>query len=570
MEKHSRWVLKESDQASIEKLAEEMGISRPVASVLVNRGITGRENAKRFLDVGMECWDPPGGFPDMDLAVDRVISALKRGETIGICGDYDVDGITSTAIIAHFLASRHPEGEGGVKSHIPHRLSEGYGLSREIIELMHEQGVNLLITVDCGISSVDEIEQANSLGMEVIITDHHQPSEVLPPALAILDPALHPHMDPLAGVGVVLKLVEAIETRLSGPEGASGIMREYLDLALLGTIADVVPLVGNNRFIARYGLRMLEQRKRVGIAALMKAAGRRGEINNWEISFILSPRLNAAGRMGNAMPALDLLLTEDERKATEIAKRLNQINQQRQKTEETIMKEVMKKAERLGEEIPFAVFFGDNWHPGVIGIVAAKVADKLKRPTALVSFYNGEKGRGSARTWGEIDLLSILNRCSRYLEEVGGHPKAAGFGILKERCGEFRDAVTAAAKEAVTARGERILELEAVIDMDDLNGKLLNDLKRLEPYGEGNPQPLFLMREVTATNPKIVGSTQKHLKFQAMKGNTVVESIAFAQCEALSIVQNTRVDLAVYPKLNLWNGNKALQLEVKGIRPACL
>ena len=502
--------------------------------------------------------------------MDRIVSALKRGETIGVCGDYDVDGVTSTAILTHFLVSRHPHGETGVKPHIPHRLSEGYGLSKEIIELMHQQKVDLLITVDCGISSVEEVEQANRLGMEVIITDHHQPPEVLPPALAVLDPALCPQMDPLAGVGVVLKMVEAIEARLHGEEGARGIMREYLDLALLGTIADVVPLVGSNRFIARYGLRMLEQRKRAGIAALMKAAGRKGEINNWEISFILSPRLNAAGRMGDAMPALELLLTEDKRAAMEIAQRLHQINQQRQKTEESIMKEVMRKAERMGHEIPFAVFFGDNWHPGVIGIVAAKVAEKLKRPTALVSFYNGEKGRGSARTWGDIDLLSILTRCSQYLEEVGGHPKAAGFGILKGRVDEFIEAVTSAAMEVVTAKRERILELEAVIEMEDLNGKLLNDLKRLEPYGEGNPQPLFLMREITAANPKLVGGNQKHLKFQAMKGNTMVESIAFAQGSSLSIVQNTRVDLAVYPKLNLWNGNKALQLEVKGIRPACL
>ena len=568
MEKFCRWVLKSSDPSKVEMLAKGLGVSRPVAAVLVNRGMDDLEEAREFLKVGKECWGPPSIFPQMEAAVDRVKRALVEGETIGICGDYDVDGITSTAILTHFLASNHPLGEKGVIPHIPHRLSEGYGLSKEIVDHLYSQGVTLLITVDCGISSVEEVNYAKEKGIDVIVTDHHQPSDELPPALAVLDPAVHKNMDPLAGVGVALKMVEGVAESLWGEEGGKRVLREYMDLALLGTIADVVPLVRANRFIARYGLRMMEQRRRPGIAALMKVAGRKGQVNSWEISFILAPRLNAAGRMGDAMPALELLLKEDERAAMELAKRLHSINQQRQKTEEGILRQVMREAERMGEPPPFAVFFGEDWHPGVIGIVAARVADRLRRPTALVSFYNGQMGRGSARTWEDINLLHILNQCSHHLERLGGHTKAAGFGIRKEKAEEFREAVVEVASSVVVKERERVLELEAVLEMDDLNGKLLNDLRQLEPYGEANPQPLFLMREVTVQNPKIVG--RNHLKFHAVKGNTVAECIAFDLGDTLSIVQNTRVDLAVYPTLNVWNGTKTLQLEVRGIRPACL
>ncbi len=568
MEKFSRWIVKGSETALVERLSREANICRPVASVLVNRGITRGEDARRFMEVGREYWDSPALFPQMEEAVNRITRALETGETIGICGDYDVDGITSTAILTHFLSLNHSLGKGGVIPHIPHRLSEGYGLSMEIVEQMHHQGVNLLITVDCGISSLEEVERASRLGMDVIITDHHQPPPELPSALAILDPALLPSADPLAGVGVALKLVEAVAARTAGDEGVKRVLREYMDLALLGTIADVVPLIGCNRFIARYGLKMLEQRKRAGISALMKVAGRKGEITSWEIAFILAPRLNAAGRMGDAMPALELLLQENEADALEIAKRLQSTNQERQRTEEGILREVMRQAEKMDEKEPFAVFIGESWHPGVIGIVAAKVADRLRRPTALVSFYNGEKGRGSARSWGEVNLLSILSRCSHLLEELGGHKKAAGFGIRKENAEAFKEAVREAASCEIAHVRERILELESVLEMNDLNSRLLNELKMLEPHGEANPRPLFLMREMSVHNAKIVG--KNHLKFQAERGKVRVESIGFDMGNALSIVQNTRVDLAVYPKLNLWNGNKTFQLEVKGIRPACL
>ncbi len=568
MEKFSRWVLRESDPAKVKELVNALNLARPVASVLVSRGITEVNEAKGFLEVGKEYWVSPTPFTQMEKAVDRIERALVNGETIGICGDYDVDGVTSTAILSHFLSSHHPKGKAGTISHIPHRLAEGYGLSKEIIQQMAEQGVTLLITVDCGISSVEEVNWAKELGIDVIITDHHQPPGPLPDALAILDPAVQESIDPLAGVGVALKVVEAVAERLEGKEGATEALKEYLDLALLGTIADVVPLVGANRFIARYGLRVLEQRKRPGISALMKVAGRRGHVTNWEISFILAPRLNAAGRMGDAMPALELLLKENEEAAMEIARKLHSINQQRQKVEEGILKEVMRKADREKELPPFAVFFGDDWHPGVIGIVAARVAERLRRPTALVSFFNGETGRGSARSWGETDLLEILQRCSNLLKGLGGHKKAAGFSISKENAGPFKEAVAQVAERLVFEKREKVLELEGIIEMKDLNGKLLNDLKLLEPYGEANPQPFFLMREVSVQNPKIVG--KNHLKFQAVKGNTVVECIGFDLGDTLSIVQNTRVDLAVYPTLNLWNGNKTLQLSVKGIRPACL
>jgi single-stranded-DNA-specific exonuclease len=447
-------------------------------------------------------------------------------------------------------------------------MAEGYGLSKETIGQMKAQGVSLLITVDCGISSVEEVEWAKKLGMDVIVTDHHQPSGTLPEALAIINPAVQEAIDPLAGVGVALKVVEAVAERISGEEGANQVLKEYLDLALLGTIADVVPLVGANRFIARYGLRIIEQRKRPGIAALRKVAGRRGNVTTWEISFVLAPRLNAAGRMENATTALELLLNNNEDTAMQLAKRLHSINQQRQKVEEKILRDVMKQAESMRDLPPFAVFFGDDWHPGVIGIVAARVADRLRRPTALVSFFNRETGRGSARSWGETDLLNILQRCSHLLEGLGGHKKAAGFSITRDNSEQFKEAVAEAAESLVSKERERILELEAIIDMKDLNGKLLNDLKLLEPYGEANPQPLFLMREVSVQAPKIVGNN--HLKFQAFKENTVVECIGFALGDALSIAQNTMVDLAVYPTLNIWNGTKTLQLSVKAIRPACL
>ncbi len=559
------WLIKRPHPPTVLRLARELGVPRAVASVLVNRGLQDPGEARLFLHSPLSSVVSPWEMEDMEKAATRVEQALEKGEKIGIYGDYDADGVTATALLVDYLQSR----EARVIHQIPHRVRWGYGLKAPLVEELAAQGVTLLITVDCGISNHREVELAQKLGMDVIITDHHEPPSILPPATAILHPKLDPYpFRDLAGVGVAMKLVEALALRREGEEGRNLVWHRYLDLVALGTVGDMALLTGENRFYVRFGLKKMTKSPRPGLAALMEVAGcRHRAITPWEISFLLAPRVNAAGRMGEAQRALVLLLSQEEEECQTLARELQRENQRRQREEEEILREAL---EILGKEEagPFILVGKKGWHPGVIGIVASKLAERFGRPAALVAFPEEGPGRGSARSYGQVDIYTILTRCSSFLTGLGGHRAAAGFTVEEERLPAFREALWKETRRLIPYPiPPQPLEIEGEVEMEELNGALLRSLKALEPFGEGHPEPLFLLKEVTLQRVRRVGN-DNHLKFIAVKDRIGVEAIAFGLGEMAREATNGPVDLAFTPELNLWNGTKTLQLKVKAIRKA--
>ncbi len=559
------WVVKRPHQPTVLRLARELGVPRAVATVLVNRGFQDASEARIFLELPLSTVVSPWEMEGMEGAVERIERALDRGETIGVYGDYDADGVTATALLVDYLESQG----GKVVYSIPHRVRWGYGLKAPLVEDLAARGVSLLITVDCGISNHREVELARHLGMDVILTDHHEPPPFLPPAMAILHPGLggYPFRD-LAGVGVAMKLVEALALRREGEEGRSRVWHRYLDLVALGTVGDVALLMGENRFYVRFGLKKMTKEPRPGLAALMEVAGcRERALTPWDISFLLAPRVNAAGRMGEAQKALELLLSRDEEESRGLARELHRENQRRQREEEEILGEALEILEKE-EPGPFILVGKRGWHPGVIGIVASRLAERFRRPAALVAFPEEGPGRGSARSYGQVDIYAILTRCASYLAGLGGHRAAAGFTVEEERFSAFREALWDETRRLLPLPlPPQPLEIEGEVEMEELNGALLRGLKALEPFGEGNPEPVFLLREVVPHRVRKVGN-DNHLKFLAVKGRVGVEAIAFGQGDMAEEALQGPLDLVFTPGLNLWNGTKTLQLRVKAMRKA--
>ncbi|RLD99063.1 MAG: single-stranded-DNA-specific exonuclease RecJ [Aquificota bacterium] len=557
------WLIKRPHQVTVVRLARELGVPRAIASVLVNRGFQRAQEARKFLELPLSTVVSPWEMEGMEKVVERVERALEKKEKIGIYGDYDADGVTATALLLDYLRSLG----GFVTHHIPHRVKWGYGLKAPLVEELAREGVRLLITVDCGVSNHQEVELARKLGMDVIVTDHHEPPPILPPAMAILHPKLgnYPFRD-LAGVGVAMKLVEALALKSQGEEGRSQVWHRYLDLVALGTVGDMALLMGENRFYVRFGLRKMTKAPRPGLAALMEVAGCRDRtITPWEISFLLAPRVNAAGRMGEAERALALLLSQDDEECLALAQELQRENQRRQRREEEILAEALEILERE-EPGPFILVCKREWHPGVIGIVASKLAERFQRPAALVAFSQDGLGRGSARSYGQVDIYTILTRCAVHLQGLGGHRAAAGFTLEEEKFHTF--------KEVLWRETERLiphplppqpLEIEGEVEMEELGSALLRSLKALEPFGEGHPEPLFLLRGVTLHRVRRVGNSN-HLKFTAVKGKIGIEAIAFGLGQLAEEAIQGPIDLAFTPELNLWNGEKSLQLKVKAMR----
>ncbi len=559
------WLIKRPHQGTVVRLARELGIPRAIASVLVNRGLQKAKEARDFLELPLSVVASPWAMEGMKPAVERMEIAINEGEKTVVYGDYDADGVTATALLLDYLKSRGAH----VSHHIPHRVKWGYGLKAPLIEELAGEKARLLITVDCGISNHREVELARKLGMDVIITDHHEPPPLLPPATAILHPKLgsYPFRD-LAGVGVAMKLVEALALRERGEEGKSQAWHRYLDLVALGTVGDMALLMGENRFYVRFGLKKINKAPRPGLAALMEVAGCRDRtVTPWEISFLLAPRVNAAGRMGEAEKALALLISQDEGECLDLAQELQRENQRRQRREEEILTEALEILDRE-EPGPFILIGKKGWHPGVIGIVASRLAERFQRPAALVAFFKDGYGRGSARSYGQVDIYTILTRCATHLQGLGGHRAAAGFTLEEERFHIF--------KEALWRETERLipyplppqpLEIEGEVEMEELNGTLLRGLKALEPFGEGHPEPLFLLRGISPQRVRKVGNNN-HLKFVAVKGKIGIEAIAFGLGQLAEDMARGPVDLAFTPELNLWNGEKSLQLKVKAMSKA--
>jgi single-stranded-DNA-specific exonuclease len=546
-------------------LARELGAPVAVAHALVNRGLLDAEAARRFLDPGIEDLHDPFLLRDLDVAVARIQRAVSAGERIFVHGDYDVDGITSTFLLYSVLR----ELGGRVEVRIPHRTRDGYGLSVDAMNEAHRRGCTLAITVDCGVTAVDAVARGRELGLDTIITDHHEPPALLPAALAIVNPrrpgCAYPFKE-LAGVGVTFKLAEALLRGRGGP----GRAREYLDVVALGTIADVVPLVGENRVLARLGLESLNRTPRMGLKALMEVSGLSGRaVTSRQVAFVLAPRINAGGRMGNAEQGLRLLLARDDAEARDLAQSLEEDNQRRRKHDEDALAEATQRVEHeLGwPECASILLWSEHWHAGVIGIVASRLVERFHRPALLVAL-DGERGRGSGRSVPGLDLNAVLAECSDLLEAYGGHAFAAGLTVHRSRLPELRERLERLVGERLSAdaRVPPSDEIDADVELADCDLELVDWLERMSPHGLKNPEPLFQATGLTVESATTVGQG-RHLRLLVRDGTGCAEAIGFGLGARADEVRRARsCKLAFVPTRNEWRGETRIQLKVKAVQ----
>ena len=518
---NKKWEFYEENSEEIIDIAKKHNISELLTKILVNRGITDDKEIDTFLNPTRNDFYDPYLMPDMDKAVERIIKAINNQEKVMIYGDYDVDGITSITVLKKFLEER------GLKTghYIPNRLEEGYGLNENAIRSIAEQKYTLMITVDCGISGIEEVELANQLGIETIITDHHEQSESLPNAYAIINAKRKDSQYPfrgLAGCGAVFKLIQAISLRLGLEEKE---FLKYLDIVCVGTISDIVPLVDENRVIAKLGLKLVAQTRNIGLRELILQSGYK-KIDSNTISFGVAPRINACGRMGYQEEALDLFLTNNIEEARKITTRLNSYNVERQTKEKDIFEQAIKELEKEDiEKLNTIVLSGDNWHHGVIGIVASKLTEKFYKPTILICFEDNI-GKGSGRSLPGFDLHEALVETSAYLEKYGGHEMAVGLSLKKEKYNDFKLAFEEIAKSKNIQQIIPVIKIDSIITAKDVNKKTIQDLEMLEPFGEKNKNPIFVYKNLKIDSIRAL-SEGKHLKLTLKDDNLLINAIGF-------------------------------------------
>ncbi|MDD5864730.1 MAG: single-stranded-DNA-specific exonuclease RecJ [Firmicutes bacterium] len=558
--KYGVWKVSEPAPGAVNALAGG-GYGPLVAMVLASRGIDDSRKAKAYLDCDAPLLDP-FLMTDMDKAAGRVALAMAQGERIAVFGDYDVDGITATCLLTDFLR-RHG---ADVVSYIPGRLEEGYGLNPIAIHQLHSQGVKLIVTVDCGITAVAEAELCRQLGMDLVITDHHECKQVLPSAAAVVDPHRpdggYPHKN-LSGVGVAFKLASA----LSGSQ--ADVLEEYADMVCLGTVADVMPLQGENRVFVAKGLQSLAHTKRPGIAALMAESGCAPEsITASSIGFMLAPRINAAGRMGQIDLAVELFLTQDPERAAEAARGLCELNRQRQAVESEIYRQAVSMLP-AGKPPEAIVLADEGWHQGVVGIVASRIAEEYSCPTFLICL-DGEHGKASSRSHGGFNLFTSLSALSPLLESYGGHELAAGFTISRANIPEFRREICAMAAQYYTDDVPRtVLDVDCAVSPELLTIPNVDGLQILEPCGNGCPKPVLMMKNLVIDRISMVGGG-RHMRLRLRSGHTGINAIYFsANPQAASIQPGDLVDVAFTPQINEFRGERSVQLNVLDIRPSC-
>ena len=550
-----RWQLKAGSPALRDVLSRALKIKPTVAQLLINRGITDAAQGKKFLYPQLEDLNEPERLKGLIAARDRIKKSLEKGEKIVVYGDYDVDGITGTVILVSLLRKLG----GSVSYHIPHRLRDGYGMNCEALERMKQEGADLVVTVDCGITSLAEVEYAGKLGLEIIVTDHHTPLETLPGCI-VLNPKQadcgYPYKD-LAGVGVAFKLVQSFLLREE--------WEEYLDLVALGTIADVVPLLEENRVITRFGMDQLNASSRLGIQALKEVSGFGGrEITSGQVPFSLAPRLNAAGRIGEAEKAVELLLTSSPERARELSELLNQYNQERQQIEGVILKEAFKEVEEKGlDQKKVIVLARDGWHSGVTGIVASRLVDNYRRPVVLISL-EGEEGRGSGRSVEGFNLIEAIHRCADLLTRYGGHQQAAGLTISTSNLEEFEKQINMVAEDMLPPPAlERQISLEVELEASQVDVELLDQLSLLSPFGQGNPVPFFKTPDLEVESFQFVGKQKNHLKMKLKNGKNYLEAIAFKMEDRELHLIGRKVAAAYLLEDNYWGELRTPVLQLK-------
>src|SRR6266571_4687785 len=560
-----RWDHQLCDDAAAAALAAALGLAQPIARLLCQRGLGDPELAARFLKPSLDQLHDPMALADMPVAVDRILAAVARKERIAVHGDYDVDGITSTVILRRALELLGAD----VVHFIPERLRDGYGLQPAAIDRLHAEGVALAISVDCGIRGADAARRARELGVDLIITDHHEPDAELPPALAVINPKRHDCSYPdknLAGVGVALKLVQA----LCGRTGHLNWMPAFVKVAAIGTLADVVPLVGENRIIAKLGLGMLSKGPhKVGLRALLDVCGLSGrEIDSYHIGFVVAPRVNAAGRMSTPDIAARLLLASDEtmgEEARALAEQLNSENLRRQQEEAEIVIQAKKIVETdldVGSRTVLVVA-GDGWHRGVIGIVASKLVDAFHRPAIVISI-DGDVAHGSCRSIPSFNMLAALESCGEVMSKFGGHKQAAGLTMEASRIRELRTRVNEYADRCLGPDDLRPrLWIDGSLTFRSINEQVVSELSTLAPFGAGNPCPIF-----RTSNVEIVDGPRRlkdrHLKMAFRQDGRIMRGIAWRASERESFVTEHRaaIDLAFSLENDTYNGERYLQLSV--------
>jgi len=564
------------------RLASVLGIPAPVGRVLWARGYRELSQAERFLDPRFEHLPNPFELKGIDAAVSRLQRALAQGERVCVYGDYDVDGVTSTALLVSVLRKLG----GNVEFYVPHRLVEGYGLNARALEKLAARGTRLVVSADCGVTAVAEIDAAAKLGLDVVVIDHHTASQDLPRALAILNPhqpgCTFPGRE-LAAVGVAFHLLLALRKRLreagwfaSRPEPN---LREALDLVALGTIADVVPLTGPNRVLVHFGLKELSRGARIGVLALKSVAQLTGEVTAGDVGFKLGPRINAAGRLDDASVGVRLLLSEDLREARALAEQLDRANAERQDLQVRIASEAIAHAEKLGppEARRTLVVSSSGWHVGVVGIVAARLVERFHRP-ALVIAEEGGVAKGSGRSVEGFHLYDALARCAHHLTRFGGHKHAAGVTLDTGRIAEFAEALEAEGRESLDpAQLSARLRIDAELHPREVRMELASQLRRLAPFGAGNPEPVFFCRDLAAHEVRLLpdkkGAGPGHLKLRLGEAGPRVSEGESIALEAIGfnlggsvLAEGTRLDAAFQLAVDSWNGSERLQLKVKDLR----
>ena len=557
---NKKWEFYGKDEEIVKQIQDEFGLSRLLATIIANKNLKTKQEIDVFLNPTRNDFHDPYLMPDMEIAVNRIIKAIENQEKVIIYGDYDVDGITSITVLKKFLADRGLE----VDSYIPNRLDEGYGLNKSAIDKIVEQKYQLMITVDCGISGIEEIDYANSLGLETIVTDHHEPAEKLPNALAVVDAKRKDNKYPfnqLAGVGVVFKLTQAI-SKVYGLDEKEYL--KYLDIVCVGTISDIVPLVDENRVITKLGLKLVEVTRNIGLKALLASIGYK-KIDSSAISFGVAPRINACGRMGKEQEALQLFLTENVVEAVNISKQLNEYNRQRQDIEKRIFEEVLYKIENGEKDKPCIVLADKNWHHDIIGIVSSKVTEMYYKPSILICLEDGE-GKGSGRSIPGFDLHEALTKCDRYIDRFGGHSMAIGISVNEENFENFKNDFENFAENSNIKDLIPIIKVDEEVSAKDINVKVVNDLSLLEPFGEANKMPVFMYKNLRINSIRAL-SEGKHLKLTLKDEGLVIDAIGFNMGYLVDdYLLGDKVDVLGNLEINRFNGRESVQINLKDIR----
>ena len=558
---NKKWQICEVDKEKVEKLKSKYGISELLATILVNKNITTQKEIEEFLNPTRNDFFDPFLINDMDIAVERIRKAIETQEKVIIYGDYDVDGITSITVLKSFLKDVGLD----VDYYIPNRLEEGYGLNKNAIDEIVKNKYTLMITVDCGISAIEEVNYANSLGIEVIVTDHHEPGEELPKALAVIDnkrkDSKYPFRE-LAGVGVAFKVSQALAQSMNVKEEE---YLKYLDIVCVGTISDIVPLISENRVITKLGIKLLKQTRNTGLKAIINSSGY-SQINSTTISFGVAPRINACGRMGKAEQALKLLLSKDIYEVNKLTQELNNYNRERQEIEKEIFESVLNKIEQNNlDKNRTIVVGGEGWHHGVIGIVSSKITEKYFKPSILLSFEEDGTGKGSGRSIPGFDLHEALMKCENCLEKFGGHSMAVGLTLKKDKFEQFYEEFEKVAKENKTENIVPIINVDAKIELNEIDKTVVEDLKQLEPFGEANKMPVFALKNIRIDSIRAL-SEGKHLKLTLRDNNQIINAIGFNIGELANEYKiGDKVDLAGVLEINTFNGIDNLQINIKDI-----